>query len=300
MIHLSTSNSSNRSSPAARSVNGSRIVARTRAQAIALLTRRIDFHYWPRFSAFMIACATAAFGLLFSAILWRVGVESMTWRFPIAVMLSYGVLLLLLYSWSKRDWWDWGDPNLWPSQSGSHSGHGGSGGCESPMYSGSGGNFGGAGASESFDAVSDGGGSLASDGTGSLVSDTADSVASDALSVGFEAAVSADEGVVITIPLFLIFVLLLCFGGFAFGLVSLIWSAPTLLAHLMIDAGTAGLLMVYVSPGQREHWLATAFRKTLPGFLVLAILLTFAGYAFEWFDPSAITIFDVWANRETR
>jgi hypothetical protein len=271
-----------------------RIASRTRGQAVAILRRRIEIRYWPRFGAFMIACVTAAFGLLFSAILWRVGVESMAWRFPIAVALSYGVLLLLLYSWSRRDWWDWGDPNFWPNGSSSGSSHssGNVEGAVSARPYGEGGEFGGAGASGSFDATGD--------GATSFVGDSANSAASDVLSVGFEAAVSAEEGVVITIPLFLIFVLLLCFGGFALGLISLIWSAPTLLAHLMMDAGTAGLLMVYVNPTQRAHWLATALRKTLPGFLALAVVLTFAGFSLEWFDPSAITIFDVWANRETR
>jgi hypothetical protein len=260
-----------------------RIASQTRSQAIAVLTRRIEFHYWPRFSAFMIACVTAAFGLLCSTVLWRFGVESMAWRYPIAVMLSYGVLLLLLYSWSRRDWFDWADPNFWPNSSGSHSGsYERAGSCrESVAYSGEGGDFGGAGASGSFDAIGD----------------DASSIAADAVGAGFEVAASAEEGVVVTIPLFLIFVLLLCFGGFAFGLVSLIWTAPSLLAQLMIDAGTAGLLMVYVSPTQREHWLATAMRKTLPSFLFLTVVFALAGYALEWFDPTAITMFDVWMNR---
>jgi hypothetical protein len=260
-----------------------RIASQTRGHAIALLTHRIEFHYWPRLGAFMIACVTAGFGLLFSAILWRVGMESMAWRYPFAVVLSYGVLLLLLFSWSRRDWGDWSDPNLWPNSSGSNSGSCESAGScrESAAYSGEGGDFGGAGASGSFDAIGD----------------EAGSAAADAVGTGFQVAVSAEEGAVITIPLFLIFVLLLCFGGFAFGLVSLIWTAPSLLAQLMIDAGTAGLLMVYVSPTQREHWLATATRKTLPSFLFLTAVFALAGYALEWFDPSAITMFDVWMNQ---
>jgi hypothetical protein len=256
---------------------------RTRSDAIAILRRRIEIHYWPRFGAFLIACATALAGLLFSAMLWRAGVEGMTWRYPISVMLSYLVLLTLLYAWSRRDWWDWLDPNFMPGGSGSgHEPVNGLGaGQQSGAFAGSGGEFGGAGASDSFD-------TFASE-AGSSIGDT--------LGTGFDVAVSADEGIVIAIPLLLITGLLMLFGGFAFGLVSIIWNAPTLLAQLMIDAGTASMLMVYVRHAQRENWLSAALAKTLPKFVVLALIFTVAGYALEWFDPTAITVFDVWANR---
>ena len=101
----------------------------------------------------------------------------------------------------------------------------------------------------------------------------------------------------IVIPALLVAGLLMLFGGFAVGLVSLVWAAPTLLAQLMIDAGTAGLLGVYVRATYRNGWCASAMGKTLPAFVALAFLLMAAGYALEWFDPTAITVFDVWANR---
>ncbi|MGL4234088.1 MAG: hypothetical protein ACRCWJ_22225, partial [Casimicrobium sp.] len=212
-----------------------------RGDAIAALTRRIDHHYWPRWTAFWIACITALFGVLFSAILWRVGMEAMTWRYPVSVLLSYLVLLALLDSWSRRRWDDWLQWDGSPSHSSSNGSSGGH--CNgSTSYSGEGGNFGGAGASDSFD-------------TGGL---DVGSTAGDALGAGFEVAASAEEGAVIAVPLLLIFALLLLFGGFAFGLIGLIWNAPTLLAHLMLDAGTASMLYVYARPQQRNSWFATA------------------------------------------
>ncbi len=201
----------------------------------------------------------------------------MTWRYPVAVALSYPVLLLLLYGWSRRDWWDWLDANFIPNspQSGNHSRLGGD-----ECFSGNGGEFGGSGASASFDETSN-----------------AASALGDAFSGGIDVAASADEGAVIAIPLLLIGGLLVLFGGFAIGLVSIVWAAPTLLAQLMIDAGTAGLLGIYVCQAQRRAWLASALGKTLPTFVGLALLFMTAGYALEWFDPTAITVFDVWVNR---
>ena len=250
-----------------------RITPRSRGDAILLVRGRIEQAYWPRIGAFVIACVSALTGVVFSAILWRVGLEDMAWRYPIALALSYPVLLSLLYCWSRRDWWDWLDPNFIPNTPGS--GNRG--------YSGGGGEFGGSGASASF---SDEG------AVGS-----ADSTFGDAFGGGVEIAASADEGAVIVIPVLLGAGLLMLFGGFAVGLVSLVWAAPTLLAQLMIDAGTAGLLGVYVRAAHRNGWCASAMGKTLPAFVGLALLLMAAGYALEWFDPTAITVFDVWANR---
>jgi GNAT superfamily N-acetyltransferase len=258
-----------------------RVVPRHRGEAIALLQRRIERAYWPRLGAFMIACVTALFGVVVSAMLWRLGLEAMTWRYPLAVSLSYLVLLGLLYCWSRRDWWDWSDPNAFPGSSGSSgSGNGHCATSPTEPFTSGGGEFGGSGASGSFGDASD---------TSSAVG--------DALGTGVEIAASADEAAVIVVPLLLIAGLLALFGGFAFGLISLVWTAPQLLAQLMIDAGTAGLLGVYVRAAYRNRWSATALGKTLPAFAGLALLFMLAGYALEWADPTAITVFDVWANR---
>jgi hypothetical protein len=258
---------------------------RTRADAITVLSRRIDFHYWPRWSAFCIACGTAFTGVFFSAILWRFGLEEMTWRYPIAALLSYLVLLGLLRCWSRRDWGDGSGLDLPTPSSSSPNGSGTSSSCPVDC-SGGGGDFAGAGASDSFDLT-----------TTSLRAVDAGSTVGEALGSGLEVTASAEEGAVVAIPLFLMFALLLLFGGFAFGLLSLIWNAPTLLAYLMLDAGTAGMLAVYTRPSQRESWLSTAFWQTFPKFLCLVLVLMVVGFGLELFDPTAITLFDVLANR---
>ena len=262
-----------------------RIAPRSRGDAIALLSRRIDFHYWPRWSAFCIALATALAGILFSAILWRFGLEEMTWRYPVAALLSYLVLLWLLRCWSKRDWDDGSSVDLPMPTSSSSTGSDASSTCHAD-FSGGGGDFAGAGASDSFDSVST---SLSAFDPGSAVGDT--------LGTGLEVAASAEEGAVVAIPLVLMIALLVLCGGFAFGLLTLIWNAPTLLAHLMLDAGTASMLAVYTRPAQRESWLSTAFWQTFPKFFCLVLVLMAIGFGLELFDPTAITLFDVLANR---
>jgi hypothetical protein len=259
-----------------------RTIARpqSRVAACAILTERIKQRYWPRTNAFFIALVTAGFAALLSALLWRMGMEAMSWRYPVSVMLSYLILLTLLWAWSHRSLWDGSNfdlPNV-----GSPNGNASSGGtCHNPDFVGSGGEFGGAGASGSFDV------GIADSGVS----------AGDIVSGGVEAAVSAEEGAVVVVPILLMIGLVFLMGGFAFSTVALVWQAPALLAQLMIDAGTAGLLLVCVRPQDRHEWLTTAVRKTLPAFAMLALVFAIAGFALEWFDPEAITLFDVLANR---
>ena len=255
---------------------------RYRIDAVKVLEARIERAYRPRTSAFFIALISSLFGVLFSAVLWHLGLESMTWRYPVAMLLSYLVLLGLLWIWSRRDLWD-GSFDF-GSGNGGGSGSHGSSYNDASGYSGGGGEFGGAGASGSFDAGATGAGADSS-------------VVSELASGAVQASVSADESVIVLLPLALAFALILVFGGLAASAVSLVWQAPSLLAELMIDAGTAGLLAVFVRHQDRRGWLATALRRTLPVFVGLTLVFSVAGYAMEWIDPTAITLFDVLDNR---
>jgi hypothetical protein len=248
----------------------------TRPAAIARTVVQIDRHYWPRVNALFIGLLTAVFGVFFSAVLWHVGMEEMSWRYPVSVLLSYAVMLVMLWCWSRRASWD-GNLDGLNGVGGNGNSHGnGHSDCTQDLSPG-GGEFGGAGASGSFDEGASNVGSFAGD--------------------ALEAAAGADEGAVVLIPIAVIIALALLCGGFAYGAVSLVWQAPALLAELMIDAGTAGLLLVYVRPADRRSWLATALRKTAPTFIAFAVVFTCTGYVLEWIDPTAITIFDVLANR---
>lgn len=249
----------------------------SRGAAVARLTVQIERHYWPRVNALFIGLLTAAFGVIFSAGLWHVGMEEMSWRYPVSVLLSYVVMLVMLWLWSRRESWD----GNFDGGGGSlgNSGGGSNGGAHD--YAGGGGEFGGAGASGSFDGGASDIGSLAGDAAGGAI----------------EMVAGADEAAIVLIPIALIIALVMLCGGFAYGAVSLVWQAPALLAELMIDAGTGTVLWVYVRPVDRRNWLATALRKTAPTFIAFTVVFAGAGHLLEWIDPTAITLFDVLANR---
>lgn len=261
--------------------HSSRIARPTsRGVAVARLTVQIERHYWSRTSALFIGLLTVAFGVFFSAILWHVGMEEMSWRYPMSVLLSYLVMLVMLWWWSRRE--PWGG-NL-DGGGGSSGNSGGSSNDGAHDYAMRGGEFGGAGASGSFDGAASEMGSLAGDAVGGAL----------------EAAAGADEAAIVLVPIAVIIALVMLCGGFAYGAVSLVWQAPTLLAELMIDAGTASLLWVYVRPVDRRNWLATALKKTAPMFIAFSLVFACTGYVLERVDPTAITIFDLLANRAAR
>jgi hypothetical protein len=250
----------------------------SRASACALMTREVERRYWPRVNAFFVSLVALSCGVGFSAVLWRLGMEEMAWRYPFALLLAYGVTLILMWGWSRRARWE---ENLdIPHGGGGSSGNAGGSGS-SDGFSGAGGEFSGAGASASFDTVASEGGSIAGKAT----------------SGGLELFSGEVEALPFAITLAVLAALAMLFGALAFSVASLVWSAPALLAELMIDAGTAGLLLVHVRACDRRNWLTTACRKTLPAFAILGVLLALLGCALSYIDPTAITVFDVLALR---
>ena len=110
----------------------------TRSHAILRLKRRLEQDSFPRTQMSLIVGLTGAAGLLFSFMLLQAGVTSMALRYPLALLLAYGVFLLLLWLWLRtkaEDYVDMPDlSGLLPNGSGS----------STPSFEGGGGNFGGA------------------------------------------------------------------------------------------------------------------------------------------------------------
>lgn len=65
----------------------------TRSHAILRLRRRLEHDSFPRVQMSMIVGLTGAAGLLFSFVLLQLGVTSMALRYPLALLLAYGVFL---------------------------------------------------------------------------------------------------------------------------------------------------------------------------------------------------------------
>lgn len=104
----------------------------TRSHAILRLKRRLEQDSFPRIQMSLIVGVTGAAGLLFSFLMLDAGVTSMALRYPLALLMAYGVFLVLLWFWLRTQAEDYVDiPEL------SGSGSNGSGDCV-PAFEGGG------------------------------------------------------------------------------------------------------------------------------------------------------------------
>lgn len=275
--------------PIARSTHGSSPnKAASREELIAKTKERLLRHGLPRLQMSLILALTGAAGFLSSFILLQVGVGAMAVRYPIAVLAAYGVFLLLLQIWLKfqRDGWEGDGLDLLdlPLPSG---GSGGGGG-----FSGSGGQFGGGGASAAYEApivapsappspvsavrmpVKSSGGGGSSKGSGS----------------GFSFSLDLDDSG------FLVVLAILAIAIAAFGAaIYLIWSAPILLAEVLVDGLImTGLYRRLKKTDDPEHWVLGAVRRTWIPALVVVILFSFAGWLLQRAVPDARSIGGAW------
>ncbi|MES2369835.1 MAG: hypothetical protein V4554_10175 [Pseudomonadota bacterium] len=104
----------------------------TRSHAILRIKRRLEQDSFPRIQMSLIVCVTGAAGLLFSFLMLDAGVTSMALRYPLALLMAYGVFLVLLWLWLRTKAEDYVDI---PDFSGS--GSSGSGDC-TPAFDGGG------------------------------------------------------------------------------------------------------------------------------------------------------------------
>lgn len=244
----------------------------TRSHAILHIKRRLEHDGFPRIQMGLIVGLTGAAGLLFSFVLLQLGVTSMALRYPLALLLAYGVFLVLLWLWLRTKADDYVDI---PDFSGS--GSGGSGDC-SPAFDGGGGNFGGSGASGSFD------------GPSPLAPSSSDA---SPLSEAASAVGDADE---LAIPLLV--------AAFALGvtLASLyvVYAAPILFAELLVDGALSYALYRRIQAADSPHWLESAVRRTALPFLLTGVFVTAAGAAMAAYAPGAQSIGQVIQKTQTQ
>lgn len=244
------------------------LVHRTREH---LLSRSL-----PRLQMSGLLALTGAAGFLTSFLLLEAGVESMAVRYPVAVLAAYAVFLLLLRVWlwmQRHGSWDAGDFVDWTEVAvdGAEAVADGVGGL-----SGGGGSFGGGGSSTSFEAprvpvprapaLKSGGG-----GGGGK---------------GFGFSLDLDEGGIVV----LIAVLILAVAALGTAL-WVVWSAPVLLAEVLVD----GLVMTGLYRRLRRgpeptYWLVGAVRRTWLPALVATALFCFSGWLLQKAAPEARSI----------
>lgn len=255
-----------------------------RAKVIETITARLSM---PRLQISAILALTALSAFIVSAVLLRLGVTEMAFRYPVAVIAGYVVFLLLLRVWiylnteetlGTADLDGSGDLSLAALDAIDDIGVGGS--SASGTFGG-GGDFAGAGAGGDWgDAKavvpvpvgfsSGGGSSSLSSGSGS---------GGGLGSFDFD----LDEGLAL---LLVAVVLIIAFSA----IIYVVWIAPILFAELLVDAAIVGSLYKPVKNIERTHWLLTALKKTGIPALIVLILFAIAGFIMQAAVPEAVTI----------
>lgn len=106
-----------------------------------------------------------------------------------------------------------------------------------------------------------------------------------------ELPLEAEEGCLIQVCLIAI-VILLAFAFF--GIVSVVVSAPALVAEVSLDAVLVAALYRRMKLIEHRWWLGGAIRQTWGPVLLTAFALMIAGFAMQAAEPRAVSIGDVW------
>ena len=224
----------------------------SRFTEVARARHRLERTGWPRLQMSVIVLVTGAAGLLSSFLLLAAGIESMLLRYPLAVVIAYGVFLLQMWTWTR---WR-GDSVIdgldMPGEPGMLSPGGGG-----DNWTGAGGGSGGGGASASWSSSMESGSSGPCAGA-------------DVLEVDVLEVVDADAGLPLLAILALTAVAVACVAAAGW----VVWTAPALMAELLVDAAIAGGLYRRMRGAQAEGWWWLCARHTL--WPLLGVLAFFA------------------------
>lgn len=221
----------------------------------------------PRFQMSIIILLTGLIGFFSSFLLLHSGITQMWIRYPLSILLAYGVFLLLLRLWlafqrtqntlnidTKLDIpFDFSiSPN-------------------SDFNFGGGGDFSGGGAGGSW------GNSVSSSSSGG-----------DSFLNGISFDLDLEEiGLLI-----LAFIALI--GGM-FATIYVIYIAPFLLAEILVDGLLLRSLQKRFKNIERKHWLQTAMKQTLLSAILCAFFFGVAGGVFQKVFPEAKSMGEVWS-----
>jgi len=245
---------------------------KARERRIEIISQRLLRKRLPRIQVSLILSLTALAGFLTSFTLLQFGVKAMWLRYPVATLVAYCVFLLLLGLWLRlqrhgADSDPLSDPVLDPGVDfiplGSHD-HAGS-------VQFGGGDAGGAGA----------GGSWGESVPSSSPISSPDSASPD---VGFDLDL---EGA------WLIVIAIVALVGGVIATFYIIYIAPALLAEILIDGALVAGLYRRVKHIEQRHWLRAAVRRTVLPAILVALVLTVAGYALQKAVPEAHTMGEV-------
>lgn len=269
---------------------------KSRKKLIALVRQRLVAEGFPRLQISLILLLTAAAGFFISFILLQIGIDSMAFRYPVAIAAAYCVFLLLLRVWLWLQKNDRGrldgdllpdvDLDIIPIPSG---GSGGTADAGIDPACDTGGDFAGAGAGGSWDGLNlsgyasptEDGGINAADAVDTTVEATGDGVGS------LLDGIDLDEGLWIALVIVVL-------TGALLAALYVVYIAPVLLAEVLVDGVLVTGLYRRVKKADQRHWLRTAVRKTLLPAIIVAVCFAVAGYAMEQIAPEARSVGEVW------
>jgi len=227
----------------------------------------------------LILLATAMAGALASKLLLLAGLENPALRYPLTVLIAYGVFFIAIKFWL---WIIVGSYAVQTGISGqslpdlsSVTPSGGGGSSSSvPSFNGGGGGFSGAGSSGSFGIAapsgSASGGSSSGGGSGS-----------------FDLDLDDDIGIIIVFIL-LALLLIAVFGAGIY----LVYQAPSILSEAAFDSALAVSLARKSKKMQDPEWIGSVFKATWKEFAIILLVSIIAGVVIHLIFPEVTKISD--------
>ncbi len=232
-----------------------------REYAVGRARRLLQRRGRPRVQLALLLLLTGCAGFLLSFALLHAGLTAMWLRYPLVILLSYGILLLLLRAWLGAQRGSKGGPDA---------------------------DFNLTNASDARGAGGGGAGRGGKEGSGRA----ADHSVLDAVDVGagvFD--LPDDEGCLVAVAVIALAAAVVAGVLSAFYLV---WVAPALLAEVLVDGLLVTGLYRKVKDLEGRHWLRAAVRRTLPPVALTLLFFTLAGYLMQRAAPEAHSIGGFW------